>query len=197
MNKDWPYITPGLPDGMFSRVDGVPMTGEEVRTVMLAKARLARGQVIWDIGSGTGTLSVEAARLARDSTVYAIESKPEAVRATAANVAAWELDNVRVVSGAAPGALRDLPAPDRVFIGGSGGRLVEIINLLADRLQPGGRLVLSAVTVETLQAALQTLVPPIWQREIIQLAVVRERSLGRSHLWQARNPVFLITAWRE
>ncbi len=173
------------------------MTGEEVRTVMLAKARLAGGQVIWDIGSGTGSLSVEAARLVRDITVYAVESKPEAVQATIANVNAWGLDNVQVVSGWAPEVLADLPSPDRVLIGGSGGRLVEIIKLLAKRLRSGGRVVLSAVTVETLQTALQVFVPPVWQREILQLSVVRERSLGRSHLWQARNPVFLITAWRE
>lgn len=194
MKQNWDYVTPGIPDDLFTRGE-VPMTKEEVRVVTLAKARLAPGQVVWDIGSGTGSLAIEAARLIPGGQVYAIEQNQAGVELIRENVRRFSLTNVRVVPGRAPEVLRDLPAPQRVFIGGSGGRLAEILDLVNEILPAGGRLVINAVTLETLARVLSLLQPP-WSREIIQLAVTRGVRRGNYHLLQAANPVWIITAGR-
>ncbi|MGB9825199.1 MAG: precorrin-6Y C5,15-methyltransferase (decarboxylating) subunit CbiT [Desulfofundulus sp.] len=172
------------------------MTKEEIRAVTLAKARLAPGQVVWDIGSGTGSIAIEAARLIGDGIVYAVEQKTEALELIRKNIDHFNQKNIQVVEGRAPEALFPLPAPDRVFIGGSGGKLGEIIQLLAERLNSGARLIINALTLETLTQAL-TLLGPSWGKEVVQVAVTRTVCRGHYHLMQALNPVWLITAQKE
>lgn len=192
MKQNWNYVTPGIPDDLFVR-GNVPMTKEEVRIVTLAKARLAPGQVVWDIGSGTGSVAVESARLVPNGLVYAIEHNPVAVALIHENIRRFALENIRVVPGQAPGVLTCLPAPQRVFIGGSGGQLLKILDLVADRLRAGGRLVINALTLETLTQALSRLSTP-WLTEVVQVAVTRTVPRGNYHLLQALNPVFIISA---
>lgn len=171
------------------------MTKEEIRVVTLAKARLASGMTVWDVGSGTGSIAVEAARLVPGGRVFAIERSSEGLELIQKNLLQFGLQNVLTVPGEAPEALKQLPAPDRVIIGGSGGRLVEIISLVEDKLLPGGRVVLNAVTLETVAIALRGLTGP-WQTEIVQLSVARGDRTGNSHLMRALNPVYIITAWK-
>lgn len=167
------------------------MTKEEIRMVTLGKIRPAPEQIIWDIGAGTGSLSVEAARLAPGGTVYAVEKEPRGIELIVQNTRRFELDNVVPVTGEAPAALNDLPSPHRVLIGGSGGRLEEILDQVTKRLKPGGLIVINAVTLETVA---RLIVPPEgWRHEMVQLQVSRAVPVGRVHIWQALNPVWIIT----
>ncbi len=142
----WPYVTGGVPDDLFVR-GKVPMTKEEVRVVCLAKLRLPAGGVFWDVGAGTGSMAVEAAILGRGQ-VYAVERDPEGLDLIRANLDRFGLDNVHVVAGEAPDVLADLPDPDRVLVGGSGGHLTEILQEVNRRLKPEGVVVVPAITVE-------------------------------------------------
>ncbi|MCL2337136.1 MAG: precorrin-6Y C5,15-methyltransferase (decarboxylating) subunit CbiT [Firmicutes bacterium] len=193
-NKLWSYATPGIPDELFSR-GKIPMTKEEIRVVTLAKARLAPEQIIWDIGAGTGSLSIEAARLTKDGVVYAVERNPAGLELIRENKRRFAADNLILVAGEAPAALAELPAPHRVFIGGSGGQLEEILNYVTNRITPDGRIVINAVTLET--AARFAAPPAGWQCEIVQLQTARAVPTGRVHLWRALNPVCVITLERR
>lgn len=193
-NDLWPYATPGIPDHLFKR-DNIPMTKEEIRALTLAKARLAPGMVVWDVGAGTGSLSVEAALLAPGGTVYAVEREPLGVTLVLDNARRFGLDNVVPVAGEAPAALDNLPAPDRVLVGGSGGRLLEILEHSMHRLKSGGRIVVNSISPET-QALLFTGRTPGWQYDMVQLQVSRAEPTGRLHIWRALNPVCVVTLTR-
>ena len=193
MTHKWPYITPGLPDEMFIR-GNVPMTKEEVRALTIAKARLAHGQTVWDIGAGTGSLSVEAAIQVADSKVYAIERLAEGIDLIKQNRDNFSLTNLEIIHGKAPEALNGLPDPDRVFIGGSGGQLKDILELLSDRLKPGGRIIINAVTLETPGRAVDILIRLNYKPDISQIFVARALSISNMHLMQGLNPVYIITA---
>lgn len=193
MNKKWPYLTPGIPDGYFIR-GSVPMTKEEVRVLTLAKARLAQGQVVWDIGAGTGSLSVEAALHTPKGTVYAIERDPEGLELIKANSIAFKLDNIIIVEGEAPEALGGLPAPDRVLIGGSGGRLEEILKIIKKTIRPGGRIVVNAVTLETISLSINLFKVLFKEFEMVQINCARVAQIGGSHLLRGMNPVTIISA---
>lgn len=169
------------------------MTKEEVRTITMAKARLAPGQMIWDVGSGTGSLAVEAALLTPGGTVLAIERNPEAIALIRANATAFKAVNITVIEGEAPEALLDLPAPDRVLIGGSGGKLEAIADLIENKIRPGGRVVINAITIETLSMAMR-LFKPRWQLEVVQVCITRTKAVGNSNLLSSLNPVFVIAA---
>ncbi|WP_258360466.1 precorrin-6Y C5,15-methyltransferase (decarboxylating) subunit CbiT [Moorella sulfitireducens (nom. illeg.)] len=192
MNRiDWPYPTPGIPDHYFSRGQ-VPMTKEEIRVLTLAKARLGSGMIVYDIGSGTGSLAVEAARLVAPGEVLAVEVNPEACALVRENARRFGLKNVRVITGMAPAALEGLPPPDRAFIGGSGGHLEGILAACHQTLRPGGIIVLNAITVETLGTALAWGYRRGYQVEALAVNLARLEPAGRYHIWRALNPVYIV-----
>ena len=182
--------THGLPDEAFDR-DKVPMTKEEVRSVCVSKLALSRDAVVYDVGSGSGSVSVEIARVASRGRVYAIEQKETAVELTRHNAAKFSLTNLEVVSGTAPEALKPLPAPTHVFIGGSSGNLREIVDLLLEK-NPDVRIVATAVTLET-TAELTELLGEFETAEVVEIQVNRPRKVGRYHLSNAQNPVYIFT----
>ena len=191
-DSDAKYLTHGLPDDAFCR-DKVPMTKEEVREAVICKMRLTPEAVVYDIGSGTGSIAVEMARLSKNLTVYAIERKAEAVSLIEKNCVKYGLANVKVVHGEAPGALTELPVPTHAFIGGSNGSLKEILKDLYQK-NPCMRVVVTAVTLETVGAVSSILNEfPVKQEEIIQMSVSRAKKAGRYHLMQAENPVFILS----
>lgn len=193
MDDAWNFSVPGIPDAMFVR-GSVPMTREEIRVITLSKARLGPGMAVWDVGSGTGSIAVEAARLAPGGKVWAVERSAEGCGLIRDNCARFGVDNVEVVPGEAPGVLDLLPRPHRVIVGGSGGRLNAILEAVREKLLPGGRLVINAVTLETLAAALDSL-GDAWATEVVQISVSKSAKMGSSRLMKAYNPVFVISAW--
>lgn len=189
----WSWATGGIPDDVFERGD-VPMTKQEVRAVTLAKLRLASTDAVWDIGAGTGACTVEFALAARCGRVFAVERKPEAVDLVRTNVERFGCENVEVVGGAAPKALADLPVPDAVFVGGSGGALAEILDA-ALALNPAVRVCVPCIALETLGTATALLSSPRFvDFEACQVSVTRSRKAGPYHLMQAQNPIFLLSA---
>lgn len=185
-------VSCGQPDDIFLRGD-IPMTKSEVRSVILSKLRLCEDDIVYDLGAGTGSVSVEAALLARSGRVYAIERNPEGCRLVVENAKKLGAFNLYSIEGEAPGAFAGLPAPDAVFIGGSGGKLSEILEELL-RMNPAVRLVISAVTLETLaEATLAFSRLSLQNVDIVQIAVNRVKPLGGYHLVMAQNPVFVIS----
>ena len=188
----YPRRAPGIPDEEFLR-EKVPMTKQEVRAAVLAKLAPAPEDVCWDIGAGTGSVSVELAHAARS--VWAVEQKPEAVELIRRNREKFCAWNLHVIEGTAPEALTKLPTPDAVFVGGSSGQLREILNA-AVQANPQVRICVSAIALETLHGAVSALEQLGYAPEVTQLSVSRTRAAGRLHLLMAQNPVFLITGER-
>lgn len=189
----WPWANAGIPDDRFER-GAVPMTKQEVRAVALAKLRVAADDVVYDVGAGTGSVSVEAALLARRGRVLAVERSAEGAGLVARNAAAFGLRNVEVVRGSAPEALAGLPAPDAVFVGGSGGALAGVLDAVLAK-NPAARVCVACVTLETLAEATSLLAGARFEGfEACQVGVSRAQETGPYHLMKAQNPVFLASA---
>jgi len=183
-------LTPGIPDEEFIR-GKVPMTKKEIREVSICKLRLYPGAVVYDIGSGTGSVAVEMADMSPDIEVFALEQKPEAVELIEKNKEKFHLDNITVIRTKAPEGLMDLKMPTHAFIGGSGGNMKEIIETL-HQINPGMRIVINAVSIETLCEIKEILMAyPVCDTEFVQLQVSRVKELGTYHMMQAENPIFV------
>lgn len=191
-NPDWEsyVVTHGLPDEAFDR-DETPMTKSEVRAISLSKLKLTQGAIVYDIGSGSGSVSVECALQARCGKVYAIEMKEKAIALTRRNAKKFHLSNLEVIAGTAPEALEDLPAPTHAFIGGSTGNMRGIIDCLLKK-NPSVRIVVNTVTLETL-SELTEISKDFDFCDIAEVSVNKPRLLGRYHLMTAQNPVFIFT----
>lgn len=186
-----PRRAPGLPDEAFERGD-VPMTKQEVRAAVLAKLAVRPGDILWDVGAGTGSVSVELALAAPRGRVYAVECRPEGCALIKANREKFRTRNLVLVEGLAPAALSDLPAPDAVFIGGSKGSLAAIVDAALDK-NPDARICVSAIALESLSAAVAALTAKGRTVQVSQIAVSRARAVGGLHLMMAQNPIYLIT----
>lgn len=186
-----PRRAPGLPDEAFERGD-VPMTKQEVRAAVLAKLAVRPEDILWDVGAGTGSVSVELALAAPRGRVYAVECRPEGCALIKANREKFRTRNLVLVEGLAPDALSDLPAPDAVFIGGSKGSLAAIVDAALDK-NPDARICVSAIALETLSAAVAALTAKGRTVQVSQIAVSRAKAVGGLHLMMAQNPIYLIT----
>ncbi len=192
-NSRWPYASSGIPDELFIRGD-VPMTKQEVRAVALAKLRLTATDTVWDVGAGTGSVSIEAALIARAGSVWAVERNATGVRLIRENADAFGCGNVHAVPGVAPEALAKLPVPDAVFVGGSAGELPSIVEAALEK-NSQVRLCVPCVTVETLTEACALLSGSRFKGfEACQVSAARAEAVGSHHLMKAQNPVFLVSA---
>jgi len=189
---NWNYRTVGIPDSEFIRGE-IPMTKEEVRTISLSKLRLKDDSIVYDIGAGTGSLTIESALLASKGRVYAIEREAEGVDLIKSNAAKFQVSNLEVIQGSAPKALLDLPEVDRVFIGGSGGKLEEILDVIDKKLKAKGRIVINAITLNTLNSSIKKLEELAYDFEICNIAVTRTRQVGDYQMLQGLNPVYIIS----
>ncbi len=184
-------VTPSLGDRFFLRGDS-PMTKEEVRMVSICKLKLPRDAVLYDVGSGTGSIAVECARLSNDMRVYAIESRKEAAALIASNAARAGLENVKVINAPAPAAFKELESPGYVFIGGSGGRLKEIVEAIAAKKQGRIRFVINAVTMETLVTIVGLMDElKATDTEVVGLQVSRSAKKGRYHMMKSENQIYI------
>ena len=189
--------THGLSDEEFIR-GKAPMTKAEVRAVSLAKLKLSKDAVCYDIGAGTGSVSVEMALRASEGEVYAIEKKEDALALLAQNKKKFALDHMYIIPGTAPEALEELPVPTHAFIGGSSGNMKEIVELLIKK-NPQVRIVINCITLETVGEALGCIRELAKQEgcecenEIVQLCVSRSKNIGRYHMMMGENPIYIIT----
>ena len=188
----------GIADEEFIRQD-VPMTKQEIRILSLVKARIAPDAVIYDIGAGTGSLSIEAARLAPQGEVYAIERSSEGINLIRANAANFAVTNMQVIQAEAPDGLADLPEADAILIGGSGSRLSEILETVTPKLKQTGRLVLNCITVQTLMQCIEFMRKhsDIYIYEAIQVQVTRLQQVGTYDMAKANNPIYIVTCWKK
>lgn len=184
-------ISPGIADSKFIR-GAVPMTKRELRANIISLLEIREDEVLWDIGAGTGSVSIEMALLARRGKVYAIEQENEACKLIRKNREKFGAYNLTVVEGVAPAVLGTLATPDAVFIGGSNGHLAEILAFIVKQ-NPYARIVISAITLETLRLATEILEDLGCKNvDVVQIAVNRTKPVGDTHMFQAQNPIFLI-----
>ncbi|RMF89454.1 MAG: precorrin-6Y C5,15-methyltransferase (decarboxylating) subunit CbiT [Methanobacteriota archaeon] len=185
---------PGLPDELFIRGEA-PMTRQEVRAVTLSKACIGREDTVFDIGAGTGSISVEAALLAERGMVYAIERRADRAEVIRENRERFGCANMEVIVGEAPSAMEGLPRADRIIIGGSGGRIEEILRACPGHLKKGGLVLVNAVTLDTLCRATAGLEELGFRLEATQLSVTR--LVGDRGLMKASSQVWIIRGWSE
>ncbi|QNB45676.1 precorrin-6Y C5,15-methyltransferase (decarboxylating) subunit CbiT [Thermanaerosceptrum fracticalcis] len=189
-------LVPGLPDDSFER-SKVPMTKREIRILTLTLARIKPDSVIWDIGAGTGSLSVESALMAPLGMVYAIEKNPEACGLIAKNRQRFSLENLKIIEGTAPEVLSPLPQPDVCIVGGSGGNLKTILSQAWQKLKEEGRFLITAVTMETALTAIHFLEGSgAVNLDVNLVSVSKIQKLTNIHMFAAQNPVFIISAWK-
>lgn len=185
-----PGLTHGTADEAFIR-GRVPMTKEEVREISICKLRLHRYAVLYDIGSGTGSIAVEAAALSPDLQVFAVEQNPDAITLIRKNRESFRTDNLQIVHGCAPEVLPDLPPATHAFIGGSKGSLRGILDCLF-QINPSMRVVITAISLETICQMREILErPEVREAEVVQVQVSRAKTAGKYHLMQAENPVWI------
>jgi len=192
INEDFNDKTPvGLPDDSFIRLPGVPVTKSETRAVIMSKLDIKPGDICYDIGAGTGSVTVEMAYGAYKGRVYAIERGARAAALIENNCRAHHLGNVTVINGAAPKALAELPAPGAVFIGGSGGYIRDIIKTVLDK-NKNAVIVIAAITVETVYSAQTALRDMGRETEVTQINAARGKLIGAHNILEAQNPVTII-----
>ena len=192
----WQHKTPGIPDELFERVEDVPITKEEVRVIQISKARLSSGQTVYDVGCGSGSISIEAAhQVGSSGKVFSIDIDPNAVDLTKKNLEKFQISNVSVILGNAMQKIGDLPIADAIFIGGTGGETAEIIKLCESKLKQGGRIVVGTILVETLYSVLNIIEKLSFSSvDIIQVTISKSKKTSTGTMFLARNPVTIISA---
>ena len=192
----WNYKTPGIPDEFFERTEKVPITKEEVRTIQLSKARLTAGQTVYDIGCGSGSISIEAAlQVENTGKVIAIDYDSNAVELTKKNIEKFGVSNISVIFGNAKEKILELEKADAIFIGGTGGDTKEIVELSQNKLKSGGRIVIGIILIETLYSVLQILDKLQFDSiDITQVTISKSKKTTKGTMMLARNPVTIISA---
>lgn len=190
----WPYVTPGIPDDLFEQLPGIPLSQKEVRLLLISALRLQPDTLLWDIGAGTGTISVETGLLCPKAKIIAIERDEEVANLIRRNCDRFGVSNVQVVEGSAPECLKNLPqSPQRVCLEG-GRQLKEILKEVWRYLQPQGRVVATAANLESLYALSEGL-SELQARniEVVQSAVNRLETRGNHQTFAAANPIFILS----
>ena len=195
----WNFKTPGIPDELFERTEKVPITKEEVRVIQISKARLRPGQLVYDVGCGSGSISVEAAiQVESSGKVLAIDYDENAIKLTKKNVEKFELSNVSLIHGNAKEKITALEPADAIFVGGTGKDTAEIVELCQDKLKTGGRIVIGTILIETLYAVLQILEKLQFNSvDITQVTISKSRKTSTGTMMLARNPVTIISATKS
>lgn len=194
MNMLWPYKTPGIPDILFDRLPGIPLSKREVRILIISSLRMKPNSVLWDIGAGTGTIPVEIGLLCPEGTIIALERDTEVAGLIRRNCDRFGVNNVKVIEGSAPECLEDLqPKPDLVCIEG-GKPIKDILKQTWKYLQPGGRIVATVSNLENLYVISEGLAELQARNiEVVQSAVNRLETRGIHQTFAAVNPMFILS----
>ena len=192
----WNFKTPGIPDDAFERTENVPITKEEVRTIQISKARLNPGQTVYDIGCGSGSISIEAALQVEGSgKVIAIDHDDNAIELTKKNIEKFGVTNITVIYGNAKEKILELEKADAIFIGGTGGDTQEIVEKCQHKLNPGGRIVIGIILIETLYSILQILDNLEFDAiDITQVTISKSKKTSTGTMMLSRNPVTIVSA---
>lgn len=188
----------GLPDSSFLSFGDRPglITKKEVRLAILGELALQPSQVVWDIGAGTGSVSIEIARLCPTSKILAIEKTAMGSTLITKNSLRFKVDNIQSINGKAPDVLENLPVCDRIFIGGSGGKITDILDACSHKLKNKGLIVMAFATIEYQLRAIDWLINHDWQYRLLQLQISRSVPLNHLTRLTPLNPVTIITAER-
>ncbi|ELS02631.1 precorrin-6Y C5,15-methyltransferase (decarboxylating), CbiT subunit [Xenococcus sp. PCC 7305] len=190
----WPYKTPGIPDNLFTRLPGIPLSKREVRLLLISSLRMQPDSVFWDIGAGTGTIPVEIGLLCPQAQIIAVERDEEVASLIRKNCDRFEVPNVRVIEGSAPDCFQGLTLkPDRICIEG-GKPIKEILKQAWHHLQSEGRIVATAGNLENLYTISEGL-SELQARniEVVQSAVNRLETRGIHQTFAAVNPMFILS----
>jgi len=192
----WKYKTPGIPDEDFERKEDVPITKEEIRTLQISKARLSPGNTVYDIGCGSGSISVEAALQVESSgKVFAVDINPDAIELTKKNLKKFGINNTSVVLGNAKDKISEFPDTDVVFVGGTGTDTSSIIELCQKKLNSGGRIIVGIILIETLFSVLEIFKKlKFTSIDITQITISKSRKTSTGTMMLARNPVTIVSA---
>jgi len=192
----WKFKTPGIPDEYFERTENVPITKEEIRVIQISKARLKPNQIVYDIGCGSGSISIEAAlQIESSGKVLAVDYDENAIELTKKNIEKFDLSNISVIYGNAKEKILELEEADTIFIGGTGGDTKEIVELSENKLKSGGRIVVGIILIETLYSVLQILDKLQFESvDITQVTISKSRKTSTGTMMLARNPVTIISA---
>ena len=182
---------PGIADSFFVR-GKVPMTKQDVRSAVAGRLAVRPGEVCWDVGAGTGSVTVEMALMSKGGRTFAVETNPEGVELIKTNKARFGAWNINVVEGMAPEALKDLPAPDAVFIGGTKGQMGPILDVVKEK-NPDARVLITAIAVETLGEAIKELSDRGWEVDVAEIQSSYGKKVARLNMMMANNPIFIIT----
>jgi len=195
----WKTKTPGIPDELFERDENVPITKEEVRVVQIAKGRLKPGMIVYDIGCGSGSISVEAALQIEDSGhVHAVDYDSKAVELTKKNLAKFGISNVSVIGKNANEAISELPDADAIFVGGTGKDTAKIVGMCLDKLKLGGRIVIGMIQIETIFSVLSFVEEQgLESIDITQITISKSRKTSTGTMMLARNPVTVLSATKN
>ncbi len=188
----------GIPDTEFSHSKGM-ITKEEIRVISLSKLKLKADSILWDIGAGSGSLSIEAAMLAGDGKIFAVEKEKERINNIERNKSKFKTANLEIIRKKAPDGLKNLPTPDAVFVGGGGKDIAKILDVCSKRIKRGGRIVVNAITLETLATAADFFQNNKWDVETISVNIAKTKDIAVGayghtplHIFNAHNPVFII-----
>lgn len=181
---------------MFEREENVPITKEEVRVIVLSKARLNGNSTVIDVGCGSGSITVEAARqVAPDGKVYAIDQDENAIKLTQKNAIKFNISNIQIIHSKAQEVIGTIPNVDAIFVGGTGGDTYEIINLVYNKLKSKGRIVISTILIETMYHSLKAINElQLMNVDVTQITIAKSRKVSTGTMMLARNPVIIISA---
>jgi cobalt-precorrin-6B (C15)-methyltransferase len=195
----WNFKTPGIPDELFERTEKVPITKEEVRAIQISKARLCPGQTVYDIGCGSGSISVEAAiQVESSGKIISVDYDENAIKLTKKNAEKFELSNISLILGNAKEKIKELEPANAIFIGGTGGDTAEIVELCKNKLKEGGRIVIGTILIETLYSVLQVLEKLEFSSvDITQVTIAKSRKTTTGTMMLSRNPVTIISATKS
>lgn len=195
----WNHKTPGIPDEEFERTEDVPITKEEARVIQISKARLSEGDTIYDIGCGSGSITVEAGlQIGNTGKIYAIDIDQKAIDLTRKNLAKFGVSNAELILSDAKQKIPDLPLADAIFVGGTGGDTKDIVTLCNDKLKPGARIVIGVILIETLYAVLDVIYKlGLSDIDITQITISKSKKTSTGTMMLARNPVTIISATKN
>jgi precorrin-6Y C5,15-methyltransferase (decarboxylating) len=186
----------GASDNCYCHTNGL-ITKAEIRAITLSKMRLASNHILWDLGSGSGSISIEASLFIKTGTIFAVEKDPGRIENIKKNKRRFKTRNLRIVQTVLPGGLAGLPQPDRIFIGGGGKNLKAIVTEAAQYLKPGGKIVINTVLIQNFQVVMAVLSRLKFETDVIQVQINRSRQMPWGERLEAQNPVWIISGFHK